>query len=244
MKKAILKNLLILLPCFLFLQCANSWPSKSIAGNGNITTESISTEDYDNIELMGSMDVHLEEGIEGNITITADENLHEFISVEVISNTLFIKLKENYNTTSKTGIHITVPYKDISKVKITGSGDINSKDVISVDKFSAAITGSGDINVMLKATEVQAEVRGSGDIKLSGSTAKLDIEIIGSGDFIGYELDSQNTNVTVSGSGDAKVVAKENLAAKVNGSGNITYKGNPQNKNIKNSGSGDIHSAD
>jgi hypothetical protein len=75
---------------------------------------------------------------------------------------------------------------------------------------------------------------------MSGSTSNLAVELSGSGDFRGFDIESQSSNVSVSGSGDVKVVAKKNLVARVSGSGDIVYKGNPEKKDVKVLGSGNI----
>ena len=63
----------------LLLLAQGSWAQwgNRVSGNGNITTTTVSTGNYDEIKVVGSMDVHLEKGTEGNISITTDENLHE-----------------------------------------------------------------------------------------------------------------------------------------------------------------------
>jgi len=235
---------------------AQSWFNNGTVGNKNITTEKISTRDYDVIKVLGSMDVHLEKGTEGEITVTTDENLHE---IEVAGEELIIKSKNKTSYSTKHGIHITVPFEDISGVRLKGSGDIDTKDPIIADDFYTFVDGSGDIVLEVEATEIEAKVSGSGDIKLeleaskikakvggsgdiylSGSTTNLEANVNGSGDIRGYDLNAENTDVSVNGSGDAKVVAKENLTARVNGSGDIRYKGNPANKDIRTSGSGDV----
>ena len=78
---------------------------------------------------------------------------------------------------------------------------------------------------------------------ISGDTQNLEVSVTGSGDFRGFDLTSQNTEVNVSGSGDAKVVAKSSIKARVNGSGDIEYRGNPAKSDTKTSGSGDITSS-
>ncbi|MGA1227538.1 MAG: GIN domain-containing protein [Tamlana sp.] len=60
-----------------------------------------------------------------------------------------------------------------------------------------------------------------------------------SGDFHGFNLQANNTDVSVAGSGDAEVVSKETLKARVSGSGNIVYKGDPK-MDTKVAGSGRI----
>ena len=44
----------------------------------------------------------------------------------------------------------------------------------------------------------------------------------------------------VSGSGDIQVTASQSLKARVSGSGDISYRGNPEKQDFKTSGSGDI----
>jgi len=238
---------------------AQSFFNKMTVGNKNITTKTLSTEDYDIIKVFGSIDVHLEKGTEGEITVTTDENLHEYVEINVVDEKLTIKTKSKTSYKTKHGIHITVPFKDISEVRLKGSGDIDTKDPIIANEFYTLVDGSGDINLVVEATEIEARVAGSGDIKLeieasevkasvagsgdiycAGTTSNLEVDVNGSGDFRGYDLNAQNTDVSVNGSGDAKVVAKEKLMARVNGSGDVRYKGNPKNRDVKTSGSGDV----
>ena len=242
MKKTIKITLVLITLFCLTLGCTHSWFNEKIFGNGEITTKTISTGGYDIIEGIGFMDIHLEKGTEGDISVTTDNNLHEYIKIEVKDNILILKTKENFNIETKMGVHITVPFEVISRVALTGSGNIETEDVIAVNEFTASVTGSGDVVLAVEASKVQAIITGSGDITISGSTSNLEVNLFGSGDFKGFDLDSQNTNVSVSGSGDAEVVAKESLVARVNGSGDIIYKGNPDNKNFKTFGSGDISS--
>jgi len=242
MKTSLPTTLILIMSFSLSQGCAQSWSNEKVSGNGEITTKSISTEDYDIIDGIGSIDIHLEKGTEGQITVTTDDNLHEYIKVEVKDNILTLKTKKNTYLDTKTGIHMTVPFEAISKVALTGSGNIETKDIIAANKFNASVVGSGDVVLTVEASKVQADITGSGEINLSGSTSYLEVDLTGSGDFSGFNLDSQNTTVSVSGSGDAKVVAKENLVARVNGSGDIIYKGDPNKRDIKTNGSGDISS--
>ena len=242
MKKSIKTILSLIIFFSLSLGHSQSLINKKVVGNGNITTKTLSTADYDIIKGVGFMDIHLEKGTEGNIAVTTDDNLHEYIEIKVKNKVLIVKTKKNINLKTKKGIHITVPFEDISKVTLTGSGDINTKDIIMANEFNASVVGSGDIILTVKASKVEVVVSGSGDVTLSGSTSNLVVGVRGSGDFRGFDLNSQNTNVSVSGSGDAKVVAKEKLIARVSGSGDIIYKGNPAKRDVKTSGSGDISS--
>jgi len=214
------------------------WRSKKVTGNGNITTKTISTGDYDEIKAVGSMDVHLEKGTEGNITVTTDDNLHEYLEIEVDGNALILKTKKNFWLKTRKGIHVTVPFQEISEVSLTGSGDVDNKDTIKGDSLELRVTGSGDVDLDVDLNTLDARVTGSGDMDIRGNSKNLD----GSGDFNGSNLVAQNTEASVSGSGDVRVQAKETLKARVNGSGDIRYSGNPGKSDTKVSGSGSISS--
>jgi hypothetical protein len=186
------------------------------------------------------MDVKLIQGNEGEITVKTDENLQEWIEIKVKKNTLVLDIKDNVNIRTKKGVYITVPFEEISGVSLVGSGDIHTEDTIKAYAFETELVGSGDIDLTIHATKVKAKVTGSGDMTLSGSTDELQIHVTGSGDFDGESLTSNRTDVSCTGSGDAMVVAKTNLNAKVHGSGDIEYKGTPSQTDIRIFGSGDV----
>jgi len=218
------------------------WGNKKLVGNGNVTTKTVNTGSYDAIKGVGSMDIHLEKGTEGNITVTTDDNLQRYIIIEVKDNTLVVKIKKNTYLKTKKGIHVTVPFDEVSEISLVGSGDIDTKDKIEAANMKLSVTGSGDVELDVNAGMLEARITGSGDMKLSGSAADLKVSVTGSGDFDGFDLNSQNTEATVSGSGDIKVIAKSSIKARVHGSGDIYYKGNPVKSDTKSSGSGDITS--
>ena len=215
---------------------------KKVKGNGNVTTKTHNTSDYYEIDVQGFMDVKLESGAEGTITVTTDQNVQEYIIVEAKNGTLTIKVKNKVNIQTKNGVHITVPFKDLDRISLTGSGDVLTSNVIKSDSFEVELTGSGDVILEVEATTIDAKITGSGDLKLKGKTTDLEIKVTGSGDFSGKSLASQNTQAYVSGSGDAIVFASKSLKARVNGSGDINYYGNPESTDTKVMGSGDIGS--
>lgn len=143
-------------------------------------------------------------------------------------------------------------------VKINGSGDLSAKfDVKSLEYRSSGsgdgsfsgvkgilkiyVNGSGDITARdLRLSDCNIKVSGSGDLNLSGSSEDLVIAVNGSGDIDAYQLQSVNVTVTVSGSGDIYTHPIESIHAKIAGSGDVYYKGDPVKTNISTSGSGDL----
>ncbi|MCK5441380.1 MAG: DUF2807 domain-containing protein [Maribacter sp.] len=227
------------------ISCTAQW-GKKVNGNGNMVTIERSTGDYDAVAVSGWFDVELVDGNEGDIALKGEENLLEHIITEVKDGKLVIKVEKGYNlkpSTWKEGIHITVPVESINSVTLSGSGDIVGKKTIKTSNFKTSMSGSGDITLAVESNSVNASMSGSGDITLSGSTTNFDVTISGSGDIKAYGLEADNVDATVSGSADIKITAKQKLKARVSGSGDISYKGNPEKVDTKTSGSGDISKA-
>ncbi|MBR9847306.1 MAG: DUF2807 domain-containing protein [Algicola sp.] len=232
----------ILLTALLFCMTFSFAGNKNIRGNGNMTTTTRSTSDYDGIACAGSFDYILVAGTEGKIILEGESNLLDYIITEVKDNRLVIKTQNNINlkpSNNKT-IKITIPFKDISRVSLAGSGDLWNEDVITATNLEVALAGSGDVVLNIQASNTEGKIAGSGDLTLKGNTNKLVAKVAGSGDFHGFDLQSNHTDVAVAGSGDAEVVCNESLKARVSGSGDIEYRGHPKTEDSKVAGSGSI----
>lgn len=237
MKKTI--TLIALSLMFISTINAQNWGNKKIKGNGNVTTEVRNTEHYNGIKCAGSMDFVLVSGTEGKITIEGDSNLLEYIITEVKNENLIVKVKKGINISSSKAIRITIPFQDIDAISLAGDGDLKNKDVIKSNNLSVSLAGSGDIKLNVKTSTLKCAIAGSGDMTCNGDTNDLEVKVAGSGDFHGFDLQAENTIVSVAGSGDAKVVSNKTLTARVAGSGDIVYKGSPE-KDSKVAGSGSI----
>ncbi len=239
----IMNKLATLSLVFLFtVSCTAQW-GKRVKGNGNVVTIERSVGDYDGIGVSGWFDVELVDGNEGELTLRGEENLLEHIVTEVKNGKLSIKVEKGYNlkpTSWNEGIMITVPVESVNSIALSGSGDIVGKKTLKAGDFKTAMSGSGDITLDVDVSSISASMSGSGDITLSGNTGDFDATISGSGDIKAYDLDADNVDATVSGSADIKVTARKMLRARVSGSGDISYRGNPEKVDTKTSGSGDI----
>lgn len=239
-----MKKSVQLLVCgaFLLSFMANAqWSSKNnVTGNGKIVTETRNTSDYDSVKISGSFDVDLVSGREGTISIKGEENLMPYIKVEVEDHVLKIYTQKNTSIRKSKRVQITVPFEKISEVSLAGSGDIQTKNNIKSDTFKAKLSGSGNFNLGVDSNDFDLSLSGSGNVRLKGTADNFSTKLSGSGDIDAGDLKSKNVQVNVSGSGNSRVNCNESLTARVSGSGNIKYGGNPEKRDVKVSGSGNI----
>lgn len=244
MKRSI--SILILAVVLMGINSANAqwFGNKKVNGNGEMTTQTRTTSDYEKVSLQGSMDLELVAGTEGKIKVEAESNLQEYILTEVENGVLKVSVEKgiNLNPSRNKEIKITVPYKDIDGITLTGSGDIWNNGIISASSFEMKVTGSGDMILKVDAKDLEGTITGSGDIALSGKAQNFSCKVNGSGDFNAFDLQAENVEARISGSGDINVYASKRLEARVAGSGDIRYRGNPEQEDFKTTGSGSVSS--
>ncbi|MBN2638998.1 MAG: DUF2807 domain-containing protein [Bacteroidales bacterium] len=126
------------------------------------------------------------------------------------------------------------------KLNMRGSGDSKISGVTGT--FELSVHGSGDIEgTDLQLENCAVESLGSGDIELSGTTDALSISQKGSGDFEGYGLQTKSVSISNFGSGDAMVNVSQIIRAKLHGSGDVFYHGEPSKVLVSALGSGEVY---
>lgn len=240
MKKVLLKSIAALFVSILFLTSCNAQKYGRIKGSGNIINETRNVGSFEKVAVSGSFDVFLVKGNEGKLDIKIEDNLLAYLVTEVDNGKLKIKWKKGTSINTRKAVILTVYYKDIEAVSLSGSGDIIGKDLIKSNNFEVAVAGSGDIKLNVKTNEMDAAISGSGDIDLEGSSENFTAAIAGSGDIDAVNLKTDKAELRISGSGGITITVLNELIAKISGSGDIKYKGNPKIEDIKVSGSGDV----
>lgn len=240
-----MKNFIrLFLSMFLAVNAASAQDlvEKKIQGNGIISSKARHVSEYDKVTLNGLLRAELVGGQEGNIKVKAEENLVPYITTEVNQGILEISVEEGYALAPSNGkeILITVPFENLDAIHIIGSGEILTTEAIKTENFETKVIGSGVAKVLLAAENATASIIGSGGIELQGNVQAFTCKVIGSGDINAKGFKSEKVDATGTGSGDIVVYVTEEFRAKVNGSGDIKYRGNPEKEYFKISGLGSV----
>lgn len=197
------------------------------------------------IEVGGPYDVTITQGSTESVKVEAPENIMPHVTTEVVNGVLKIYNKHNdmfhwgdLFHHKKILVYVTAKY--LNSIEVSGSGDAAFKNGLHGDKMSLKVSGSGDVNGVLEVKELETKISGSGDVRISGHAETSAVQVSGSGDYHARDFITQNTDVHVSGSGDASVYASNKIDASVSGSGDISYAGSPKSVFKRKSGSGDI----
>lgn len=142
---------------------------------------------------------------------------------------------------------------------VSGSGQLVAEFTVNGD-VEADVSGSGNVKIKGKCRNFDGDISGSGEVSFDGdiaSDARFDITgsgkmqsrgsaklakawISGSGKVMAGELEVARCEVKITGSGDVQINVKDELDARISGSGSVSYRGNPSHINSNSSGSGKV----
>lgn len=210
------------------------------------------------VELSGPIDLTLRQGDKPSLKVRGEQRLLANVETEQEGDTLHIGTKGMlFHHRRPLQVELVLP--SLSGLEIHGSGDstVNgfSGDKLTVQvhgpgnvnfngrykKVEAGVYGSGDLTLNTGASDlVNLEMVGSGQIRSSGSCKNLSAELTGSGDLDAQHLASDKVAVMLKGSGTTNVFARKSVELTLNGSGDIRVFGNPDQRNVNRTGSGEV----
>ncbi|HPG05500.1 MAG TPA: head GIN domain-containing protein [Saprospiraceae bacterium] len=230
-----------LLTSLVFTSCFFDFGDRDIFGcitaQGDYIEQDLNLDDFDRIQLSIDAEVIVEQGDEQSVVVEAYESVVDNLNTDIRNGEWNIRLDHCARNIKDVVIRITVPRLDA--VKVSGSGSVYSTNTFSASGMDIDISGSGKVDMAINVLSLDGQISGSGDLVLEGSAENVDYRISGSGKYHGFNLDTKNTSMDISGSGDAEVLVSELLEVRISGSGDIFYKGNPQ-LDVRTSGSGRV----
>lgn len=207
---------------FLALSSAACNQEHRLRGEGDTITETRSISSFDKVDADGDVQVDVYPSTSNSIEVTGYANLVPVYETRVLGRTLRLKFEDRYWNIKHNNIRVKLYTSHVEQISMNGSGKITVHPGIPSDNLEMTINGSGNINIENNVFDV------------------LRVRINGSGDVDAREGKADNVHAEISGSGKIEVTANERLDAKINGSGNIHYWGNPATVNTDINGSGKI----
>lgn len=225
---------LLVLMAIILQSCAGF---NCLEGTGPVITEEIDLNLIKEIENNTSVDIELRYGQNQKIEVKGHRNHIELLQRQVSAERWVVDFSENVCAEDMI-IKVTIP--EIRSLEIDGSGDFTALTPFQGKDFDVMIDGSGNVSIDISAEDIDIDVDGSGDVRLNGYAEEMTVNIDGSGDVFAFDLEANEISVDSDGSGNVQIYVKETLNAKIKGSGNITYKGDPEKMEFTQKGSGSI----
>ena len=236
------------------------WPSGQVVGrvvgSGNLVTEEMDFSDFTIVEVGSAFEVEITQSDSYSVSITADDNLLDYIQVSKTGDTLTIGLKSGYSYQSLTlRAKITMP--ELYELELSGATRGSVEGFSSSHRFILGLSGAssldmfdmsaGDIEIDLSgASRVTGDITASGDapftlsgastIELEGTANDLLIGASGASNLELSDFHVHNANVNLSGGSRATVNLDGRLDAELSGGSHLHYIGEPTLGDINTSG--------
>jgi hypothetical protein len=201
---------------------------------------------FDEVNFEGSARwILIPSGEEKVIIESKSEDVFDYIDIKQNAGELTINTTDKQKNITQLfkSVTIKVYFKSLQSVSLSGTGSVITDKCIEANKLTLKLSGSGNMDLGVKCSQFEGYMYGTGELEVSGNADKAVVKVDGVGGFDGYEMITNNMNVTVSGVGGAKVNATKTLTATINGVGSIRYKGDPEKKNFNTNGLGAIKKA-
>jgi len=181
--------------------------------------ESRSVPAFQGIELAGVIDVQVAIGSPASVEISGEPELLGKVITKVKNGVLVIETKPKLP--NNTHLRATVTAPDLTSLVLSGVGDLRASGIAN--------------------DSLTLDLSGVGSLKVSGSTGSLRVRASGTGDVSAKDLAAKSSTVVATGVGDTKLQATQSIDATLNGVGDITVYGHPQQIKKSRTGVGDIH---
>lgn len=235
MKRIIAAALLI----SIFAASCEYMGGKRIRGNSVVKSENRTAGTFTRIHASGSVDVYVKQDSVYAIRVETDENLLPYVVVENDNGSLNIHQKNGVRLKPSNSVKVFVSGPSFKKFDASGACDLVSENtIINTESITISLSGACSIKMDVNTPKVKAGLSGAGTLSLKGQTRDFEVDGSGSTDINCFGLLAENTDVAISGAGDAEVFASIKLDLHVSGAADIRYKGNAVvNKHISGAGS-------
>lgn len=216
----------------------SSCDSRCINGSGEQVTETRKVNDFSKIEISGGYIIKLVQDSSMSLTVTADDNIQQYVKTEVNGDKLHIS---NKNICTNSGeVIVIVGVRNLEELKASGAVDVSSNGKITTGDLSISLSGSTKVALDINAARLSTHASGSSEINLKGQASEHDLELSGSSNVNAFDLVTGVYNISTSGSSDCSINVLQELNVHSSGSSSIKYRGNPSSVNNDKSGSSSV----
>ena len=215
-------------------------PFGHVVGSGNLVTQEFDLNDFTTVNVGSGFEVEITQSSSFSISITADDNMFDYIEVFKTSEKLTIRLKWGYSYESAKArdrpTKITMP--ELYELELSGGTHATIEGFSSSHEFVLELSGgssligdfttSGDAQFTLSGGSHLIELEGAAnDLRVSASSGShLELS----------DFHVNDANVNLSGGSHATINLEGRLDADLSGGSHLAYIGDPTMGDIQTSG--------
>ncbi|MCT4590319.1 MAG: DUF2807 domain-containing protein [Carboxylicivirga sp.] len=200
------------------------------------------TDNFTAISVSSGIDLYYTQSTETKVEVVCKKDDLHRLKTEVEGNTLKVYMRGSnswkWNDRNVPKVYVSSPH--LKNLMSSGGADVYGQNMVNELIMKISSSGGADIYIEVRCEELKISTSGGSDIKIKGTADRLFATSSGGSDLNARELKAKSVKVTSSGGSDAIVWADNEITANASGGSDIVYYGNPEHKNLNESGAGDI----
>ncbi|MEA3327530.1 MAG: DUF2807 domain-containing protein [Chloroflexota bacterium] len=247
MKKLSCLFILILISAILLTGCdiVNLFV-KTVVGSGELVVEERDVTSFSKIDAGGNFELHVSKQYTG-IEVNAESNLMKYIHTYVEGETLIVEISDtdggSINLQPLEPIQVFVQFSKITGVSLSGGVQLASEALVAEDiQIDVNLSGGSVAKIdAIRTDKLNITLSGGSELNVSeGEVTEQIIEASGGSKYMAEWVQSEVTELRLSGGSEATIWAEETLDIDLSGGSTAYYYGSPNNLNeTSNSGGSD-----
>ena len=232
-----------------------------VKGSGVLKTEEMDFSDFTRVEVGGAFEVEIVQSDRFSVSITADDNLFDYIQVSKHGSTLKIGVKpavifhsathraeiampELLNLELSGATHGTVAgfesVEDLD-IEVSGASSLELEGIMAGDMIFD-ISGASQVTGEVDADNIEFDVSGASTVRLQGMAGDMELDLSGASNAELEDFPVSDADVNLSGASRATVNVNGRLDVELSGASKLTYTGNPIIGDVVRSGASTMQS--
>jgi hypothetical protein len=214
------------------------WPG-GLIGSGNLETEEYAFADFTEVEIGSAFEFEIKQSSSYNVSVTADDNVMDYVQVSQIGQTLTIRL----GTVTWLGpvtLKASVAMPQLLGLTASGATRGTVSGFSSTEDLSVGVSGASRVAGDITAGNVDFGISGASSIQLEGSANNMDATASGASHLNLDDFIVNNADVNLSGASSGTVNLSGRLDADLSGASRLWYIGEPMMGDIDTSGASTI----
>jgi phage shock protein PspC (stress-responsive transcriptional regulator) len=215
------------------------WNMEKIKGDRDIIEHAESfSKAIKTLEIKGNLVIDLEidslSGDSSNFTIEGDANIiNNYLNIERRGDKLVLNPKRKYRIEQSKQYKLLLKTSGFEKIDIMGAANLETAG-LKVPRLSVNVTGASYIKMAdVNMTNLEIDCAGASNATLTGNVTKATLKAVGASEVQANELTADTVYANAVGASKIKCLPVAFLDADAVGASIITYKTEPERKNVK-----------
>lgn len=210
-----------------------------VIGSRNVTTENREiSSSINQLKVSQGIDVFLTQQDEINLSVEADDNIHELLITEVKDSVLKIYFKKNVRNRKASKVYLTLP--NLTNINTSSGSEVNGVNTFEVTNIKIDASSGSEINLRINAQDILVNSSSGSYIKLTGNCQFLNANSSSGSEINAKELEAQNAQANASSGSDIDLNATKKFSGKASSGGSIQNSGKAEDNIIEKSSGGNI----